>query len=396
LSSGLPTIPVRELEIQKREDDLVAATFGRSFYVIDDYTPLRELASRSDEILAMDGYIFPIKPGDMYLRWSPGGAEDYAADNPPFGVTFTYYVRDPLRTRRATPQSEGGRAARAGEDTPYPSWDELEAEDREEAPRVFLTIRDSDGNVVNTVSGSTSQGLRRATWDYRYPGYNPVSAGDGGGGGRFGGGGFGGGRGPMALPGRYTVSLSRRVDGVVTELAPATAFEIAPMGQPAIQPQDRAAVLAFQRETGELLRVVTGTQRAASAAMQQIQAMKRAVGQWPEATEQIREDVRALELRLTDLQATLNGGRTRRARSEPEMPGIVGRVNQVVRGHWNGVYGPTNTHREQYRIAYDQFTTLYPAMQQLIEIDLPAIEAQLEAVGAPWTTGRALPDWPPR
>jgi hypothetical protein len=310
-------------------------------------------------------------------------------------VTFTYYVQETLRTRRAIREAAERRAAGAGEDTPYPSWEEFEAEDREEEPQVFLTIRDADGNVVNTVSGSTSRGVRRATWNYRYPGYNPVTAGGVGGGG-FGGFGGGGGQGPMALPGRYTVSLSRRVDGLVTELAGPTAFEIVPMGQPTIPAQDRAAVLSFQRETGELLRAVTGTQRAASAAMQQIQAMKRAVEQWPEATEQMREDVRALELRLTDLQATLNGSRTRRARSEPEMPGIVGRVNQVVRGHWNGTHGPTNTHREQYRIAHEQFTDLHPDMRRLIETDLPALEAQMEAIGAPWTTGRALPDWPPR
>ena len=396
LSSGLPTIPVRELEIQKRENDLVAATFGRSFYVIDDYTPLRELAARSDEVLAMDGYIFPIADGEMFLRWNPGTAEYYSADNPAFGATFTYFVGETTRTREATRQTEERRAARAGEDTPYPTWDELRAEDREEAPQVFLTIRDADGNIVNTVDGSASQGMRRATWNYRYPGYSPVTAGGGGGGGFGGGFGGGGGLAPMALPGRYTVSLSRRVDGVVTELVGPTPFEIAPMGQPAIPPQDRTAVLAFQRETGQLLRAVSGTQRASAAAMQRIQAMKRAVAQWPAATEQMREDVRALELRLMDLQETLNGSRTRGSRSEPEMPGILSRVNQVVRGHWRGMHGPTNTHREQYQIAHDLFSDLYPDMRQLIETDLPALEAQLEAVGAPWTTGRALPDWPPR
>jgi hypothetical protein len=200
----------------------------------------------------------------------------------------------------------------------------------------------------------------------------------------------------MALPGDYTVSLSRRVDGVVTELAGPTPFRIAPMGEPAIPPQDRAAVLEFQRETGRLLRAVSGTQRASAAAMQRVQAMKTAVGRWPEATEQLREDVRAMELRLMDLQEILNGSRTRASRSAPEMPGIVSRVNQVVGGHWRGMHGPTNTHREQYRIAYGLFSDLYPDMRQLIETDLPALEARLEAVGAPWTTGRSLPDWPPR
>ncbi|MYK02439.1 MAG: hypothetical protein F4037_10880 [Gemmatimonadales bacterium] len=199
----------------------------------------------------------------------------------------------------------------------------------------------------------------------------------------------------MALPGSYTVSLSRRVDGEVTELAGPVPFEIAPMGGSAIPPQDRAAVLAFQRQTGELLRAVSGTQRVAGAAMARISAMKQALDRWPSADASLRQEARALELRLLDLQETLNGSRTRASRAEPEMPGIVARVNQVVRGHWNGLHGPTQTHREQYRIANDAFTVLYPDMSQLIETDLPALEARLEAAGVPWTTGRALPDWPP-
>ena len=359
----------------------------------------RELAARSDEILASGGHIFEVEDGEMFLRWSPGGtsgSDFYTADNPDFGVTFTYYVGETLRTREAARQAEERRAQRGGDDTPYPTWEELEAEDREEAPRVFLTVRDADGNVVNTVNGSASRGMRRATWNYRYPGYNPVTGGAGGGGGGGGGGfGGGGGNGPMALPGSYTVSVSQRVDGEVTELAGPAPFEIAPRGASAIPPQDRAAVLAFQRETGQLLRAVTGTQRVATAAMDRISAMKQALDRWPAADPALRQDARALELRLLDLQETLNGSRTRGSRAEPEMPGIVGRVNQVVRGHWNGLHGPTQTHREQYRIANDAFTALYPDMRQLIETDLPALEGRLEDAGVPWTTGRALPAWPP-
>jgi hypothetical protein len=46
-SNGMPTISVRDLAIQKRENDLVAATFGRSFYILDDYSPLRTISAIS-------------------------------------------------------------------------------------------------------------------------------------------------------------------------------------------------------------------------------------------------------------------------------------------------------------------------------------------------------------
>jgi len=392
--SGLPTIPVRDLEIQQREGDLVAATFGRSFYVIDDYTPLRELARGPEPILASAGHLFEVADGDMYVPWNPGGANGadfYAADNPELGVTFTYWVGETLRTRRAERQAEERRAAGRGEDTPYPSWEELMEEDREEAPRVYLTVRDEGGQVVNVVGGSTSRGVHRAVWNYRYPAYTPVTGGGGGGG--FGG--FGGGNGPMALPGSYTVSLAQRVDGEVTELAGPVSFEIAPLTKPAIAAQDRAVVLAFQRETGELLRAVTGSQRAAAGAAERIGAVQQALERWPTAPAALMGEARALELRLLDLREALDGSRTRTSRAEPDLPGIAGRVNQVVRGHWNGTHGPTGTHREQYRVAREAFSAMYPDLQRLVETDLPALEERLEEAGVPWTTGRALPSWPP-
>ncbi len=398
LGSGMPTIAIRDIEIQRRESDVAVASFGRGFYILDDYTPLRELAAGSDAILAETGHIFPIKMGEMFVTWGPmGGGERasqgagfYVAANPDFGATFTYYVNETLRTREAQRQRRESQAARDGGDTPYPTWDELKAEDREEDPEVFLTIHDSQGNVVRHLDGSTSRGIHRATWDFRYPGYTPLG---GGGGGGFGGSGGGGGLGPLALPGSYTVSLSQRVDGAVTELAAPTPFEVEALGQPSLPAQDRAAVLAFQRQTGELQRAVMGTSRAAADAAQRLQLMKQAVEVTPSATEQMRAGARALELRLMDLQEALNGDRTRPSRAEPGMPGIISRVNSVVSGHWRAMHGPTQTHREQYEIAAAAFSDVYDDLRQLIETDLPALERQLEAVGAPWTPGRALPGW---
>jgi hypothetical protein len=136
-----------------------------------------------------------------------------------------------------------------------------------------------------------------------------------------------------------------------------------------------------------------GTSRAAADAAQRLQLMKQAVEVTPSATEQMRAGARALELRLMDLQEALNGDRTRPSRAEPGMPGIISRVNSVVSGHWRAMHGPTQTHREQYEIAAAAFSDVYDDLRQLIETDLPALERQLEAVGAPWTPGRALPGW---
>jgi hypothetical protein len=64
LTGGVPTIPFRDLVIQRRENDLVGATFGRGFYVLDDYTVLREV---TEERLAEEATLFPIRPAWWYL-----------------------------------------------------------------------------------------------------------------------------------------------------------------------------------------------------------------------------------------------------------------------------------------------------------------------------------------
>ncbi|UCC71707.1 MAG: glycosyl hydrolase [Gemmatimonadota bacterium] len=385
LKGDMPTIAVRELEIQRRENDLVAASFGRSFFILDDYTPLREL---SEGLLQRQVHLFPIKDALWYVEARPlGGGEKasrgasfFTAANPEYGATFTYFLREELKTRRAERQERERDAAEEGEDTPYPTWEELKTEDREERPSVILSIRDEDGNVVRRINGSTSSGIHRATWNLRYPSHTASSVESAG---------FG----PLAPPGSYTVSIEQRVDGVTTQLVPPTPFEVVPLLEPSLSPGNRADVLAFQRQAGELQRAVMAANSVASAAAEQIDEIKAVIEVWPGADPGLRQQARDLEISLMDLQEALTGDPTKPRRNEPEMPGIVSRVQQVVRGSYSGTYGPTMTHRRNYEIAAADFSAIYDDLRQLIEVDLPALEDALEAAGAPYTSGRRLPDW---
>ncbi len=385
LKSGIPTVAVRDLEIQRRENDLVAASFGRGFYILDDYTPLREL---SDAMLQEEARIFPIKTALWYIPARPlagggkafQGASFYVADNPAYGATFTYYLKESLKTREAERQAAESEIAKEGGDVFYPSWDDLKAEDREEKPAVILTIRDEDGNVVRRLEGSTSSGMHRATWDFRYPSYTPISL-------------QGDGDGPLAVPGQYTVSIDKLVDGTLTSLVAPTAFQVEPLWEFQGSPADREALLAFQRKVGELQRAAMGASRAAQNAAENIEYIKRAIEVSPEVDLDLYAEARALELRLIDLQERLSGDRTRPRRSEPGMPGITSRVEQVVRGSFASTSGPTTTHQRNYEIAAEEFTEILGDLRSLIETDLPAFEDRLEAAGVPWTPGRGVPRW---
>ncbi len=385
LEGGMPTIAVRDLEIQRRESDLVAASFGRGFFILDDYSPLREL---SQSLLTQTAVIFPIKRAWWYVQAAPlGGSEKasqgasfFTAPNPPYGATFTYYLRESLKTRRALREERERDAARAGHDVFYPTWEELKEEDRQERPAIIFTIRDEDGNVVRRIGGSTRSGIHRVTWDLRYPGFTASSVESAG-------------SGPLAPPGTYTVSMERRVDGVTTQLVAPTRFVVEPLLTPSLPLAAREEVLAFQRQAGALQRAVMAANRVSRDAAERVAEIKDVIEVWPDADPHLRQEARTLELRLLDLQEALTGDPTLPRRNEPGMPGIVSRVQQVVRGSYSGTYGPTTTHRRNYDVAASEFGVIYDDLKQLIEVDLPALEDSLEAAGAPYTSGRRLPDW---
>jgi len=149
LKAGIPTISVRDVALQERESDLVLATFGRGFYILDDYTPLREL---SPELLEEEAHIFPVKDALMYIERSRGGygsgSNVYIAKNPPFGATFTYYIKDKPKTLREERRESEKDLIKEKQPIPIPTMEELRAEENEIKPHLIFTIQDSEGNII--------------------------------------------------------------------------------------------------------------------------------------------------------------------------------------------------------------------------------------------------------
>ena len=160
LKGGMPVIAVREVEIQRRESDLVLGTMGRGFFILDDYSPLRSI-TRAE--LEKDTLLFQAKDTWMYIpefRYGiPGkamqGDSFYTAPNPPFGAVFTYYLEEGVKSKSKTRREAEIEIEKQDGDTPYPSWDALRAEDREDDPAVYFVVRDGSGNVVRQVAGDT-------------------------------------------------------------------------------------------------------------------------------------------------------------------------------------------------------------------------------------------------
>lgn len=375
---GLPTIAIRDMEIQERENDLVLASFGRGFFVLDDYSPLRSV---NEEMLEQD-MIMPIKKGLIYGLAAPlagegkafQGASFYTAPNPPYGVAITYHLKEDLESKKDVRKANDQKLSSSGKDTPYPSWDEFKAEDREVTPRVVLTIRDGKGNVVNRLAGKTSKGMHRTHWNLRH---------------------FGAGRGdgPLATPGTYSVDIAKIVDGETTELVQATEFEIEPLEFSDASQKDREAILRFVREAQRLAIAVRGASSVANATQKQLESARGCIRQSSELDPALENDVRSLELRLMDIQEAFNGDPTRSRRNEPTAPGLSSRLRNVMMGAMGSTEGPTGTHKRQFEIAGEQFKSVVGDLRKLVEVDLPALHKKLDDAGAPWTEGRKIPQW---
>lgn len=393
LKGGMPTIMVKDIAIQKRENDLVVATFGRGFYILDDFSALRNV---SEPILNQEASLFPVKNASMYIPTTPlslpgkafMGEGFYSAANPPFGAVFTYYLKDKLKSRKAARQEKEKELFKAQKDVTYPTWQEMEAEDREEDPAILITVTDADGHAVRRLTGPTTEGFHRVAWDLRFPPADPSSI-----------------KPPdtsnpfvplpigwLAAPGTYRVSIAKRVDGVVTPLGEAQSFATAPLLAGTLPAPDYAAMQDFQKKTSKLQRAVLGAAQVADDTTNQLQLLKKAIEDTPAADQKMRDEAQSLIVQIKDIQKALNGDPVLRKYQEADPPSIVDRVQQVVLGHWLTTGPPTGTQKQNYELVASEFGDVLEKMRKIVDTDMKNLEDRAEAAGAPYTPGR-VPKW---
>jgi photosystem II stability/assembly factor-like uncharacterized protein len=399
LKGGLPTIAVRDLAIQKRENDLVAGTFGRGIYVLDNYAPLREVKA---ETLAEDAHLFPVKDALMFVQTSPYGGRGkasqgesfYNADNPAYGASFTLYLKEALKSKKAA-RKEAEKKLREkdpeGKTFQYPSQTELTAEEEEEAPAVMLTVRDAAGAVVRRLNAAPAAGIQRVAWDLRYPAaqlapprppgtegleelFGPPPGGH------------------LVMPGKFTVTASKRVGGVWTQLGAPQSFNVVTEGLLTLAAADRKDLFEFQQKASRLQRAVGGATSTVTEARARLAAARRALQETPAASEKLIDDVSTMDRRLNEILKSLSGDRTLAARQEPQPPSINSRAGTVAAATRMANAKPTQTQINEYAIAAQEFDAELKKLRALVEVELPKLDKALEAVGAPWTPGR-VPVW---
>jgi len=378
LSGNVPTIPFRDIELQKRENDLVGASFGRSFFVLDDFSPLRSVCQ---ERLKEEFILFPVRESLLYVparvlgsqKGSQGDAF-FSAANPPFGAVFTYYLCDELKTKKKIRHEKEAEIKKAGGDNPYPGFDELKKEEREEDPLIIFTVTDADGKAVNRITGPTTAGFHRVAWNLRCASFTAKGE-----------------RGPLVTPGTYTVSAAKRVDDILTPLGELQQFQVVPIEKPGLAIQDRAEVLKFQRQAGELVRAVMGAKGRLQETLDQLAEMKAAIRKTQKTDIKLLDETRSVELGLLNLRDRLTGDTTRTDRRQTAPMPTLRRAEIAYEGSLDSTYGPTTTHRQGYAIAMEEYKEVRGNLSALIEGYFARLKKRLDDAGVPWTTGRSIP-----
>ena len=366
LKSGMPTISVRDLTIQEQKNDIVLATFGRGFYILDDYTPLRELA-KEKEIMEEAAHIFPVADALMYIQTrgkSGQGSNFFKSKNPDFGANFTYFLKEIPKTMKKERQEKEKELFKEKQPIPQPTREQLRLEEAEEAPYLVFAIRDDSGEGIRKLYTKASKGINRMTWDLRYSSTNPISTSTSERGQRS-----SSSSGLLAMPGAYSVELYMVANGEVSKLVEPVPFNAILLQHATLPVKDHKALVAFQSEVSEFSRVMTGTRQMARDQQTKLAAIRKAMKLTPGTGVEMLEKVMALDAGIKDLLYILDGPQAKASSEElppMDMP-LNRRLSTMVRTHWSSTSELTKTETDQLEILKEEFPPVLAELERIVD-----------------------------
>jgi hypothetical protein len=387
LSGGMPTISVRDIQIQRRENDLVAASFGRGFFVLDDYTALR---SMDENTFADKALLFEPRTAHWYfqkrpLGYRPKGSQGdslYVAENPPFGAVFTYYLADGFKTQKQSRQAAEKKSKKAGKSVTFPGWDAVTDETREAKPKVELVVSDEEGTVLRRVAASNSKGINRVAWDLRRSYLGPVQTGKNWRGDSP--------TGFMVVPGTYKAELVVTQGGQQRSLAEPVSFNVERLREGSLKGASLAQMEAFNNELSTLYGQSQAARYAIKAARKELADLGTMVSRMRAPVPDVHAKLTAMTTVLHEIEETVFGNSVQDDIGGYAPTSVSTWLGHALRGVSNSSYGPTPSHRQSMAYAREAFAPAKDRLNALVEKEIPALRATLRQAGAPWTIGEPI------
>lgn len=389
LTSGLPqSVCIKDIAIQKEENDLVLASFGRGFFVLDDYTLLQNI--KADD-LKKSAVIFPIKNGLVFYQSTPYGHKGksfqgesfFTSPNPPIGATISYYVKDDVKTLKEKRTESEKEKIKKGEPVYYPTADTIRLEDTEEAAYLLATITDEQGNDVRKINLPAKKGLARITWNGRYDVTSPVNFQTPDESNPY----YSADEGPVAIPGKYFIKLDKVYNGKIENLVEKTAFTISTLNQSTLPLPDQQKLAAYNKDISEFRRVVLGTADYYEHLKERIKFLKKGVLNGNVNAVALLTDITTFETKKKAIDITLFGDGSLAKHEFETLPGFIGSVEGIVGGSWSQSMGPTQTMTDKFAKLKIEFKPIYNSIVEMKTI-VESIEQKAENLKIPATYGR--------
>ena len=378
---GSPTIPFRDLVIQKRENDLVGASFGRGFYVLDDYSALREMNS---ENLSKKGVLF--KPRDAKLfkpRNSLGntGGQYYMAKNPTYGAVFTYHLSDVPKTIKSMRKQKESALNKQNKDIPFTGWDSLADEMSEKGANIILSITDSEGNLIRNVKKMASKGSNRIAWDLKHTSYYPIRQG----------------RaqnswwnpsGPYVTPGSYNANLYLEKDGSVEKIDGPVSFNVKTLRDGILEGVSHDEYNKFREIVSKLYIKISKYQDGFSIMKNKIELFEKASLQLSSLDADLISKIADLKSRLNSAEIKFDTNPAKADIGEWDKPNISMRIQIAMQG-LSTSYGPTNLNTSNLEIAEKLFKSMQGQIENLNN-EIDDLEEEISKLNPPHIIGQGI------
>lgn len=378
LKDGLPTISFRDLVIQREHNDLVAASFGRSFYVLDNYAFLREL---NDTLLQNDAYLF--KPRETYLyrprrdgRQKSGslGGQHFYGENPKHGVLFDYYIKDKPKTAKENRKKKEKELNKKDKDVDFPGWEILAAEKQEKIPQYWLEIRDDEGTIIRKLKLKNNKGIQRTVWDMKGGDLWPVTKNTSDKNNQN--------RGWYVAPGNYVAQLYRLYEGEISPLGQVVDVKLKSLRASSLQPQSLVEQKKYMKQYMDaqvrrniLMKQYNDVQNKTKA---MLVANKKGNSPLKTALASLEEMSDSLGV----LKTALFGNEAKNAVGEKIFPTLNDRMNAAGATLWGSSYGPTSTAKDGLVIA-NRLMDAYEAQISTMNSKLENLYQVLKDAGSP-------------
>ena len=385
--SGLPTIAVYDLDIQKRENDLVAATFGRGFYVLDNFTPLRNLKK---ETLDKKAFLYPVKDALLYVPTAPlgltgtgsQGANYFAAANPTFGAVFSIHMKDSYKSLKSVRTEKDKALEKEKKDVSYPTFEELRKEAQDETVQLIWVIRDASGAEVKKLTSVPTKGISRISWNLRMESTSPINPSKSAPG-RY----DSGDDGFLVTEGIYSVEVIFLKDGVTEVVAPKTNFNVKGLNKQSTSKPNNSELMAFRKEVSELNRSIAGSSRLMSENKEKLDLMKTAIINYPNTDFKLLEELRSMKLAFDESSVLLYGDGLKASKEFETAPSFKNRLENVEGQLYESTTAVTTSQKLNVQISKEEYTAFRTKLDALI-LRVKVLEQKLAGSSIPYIKGK--------